>query len=285
MPEKLFKSSLFILFRFKGYLVQRLYKDLIAVAVPATVICIIHYAMIHYFDYKNGLGTENFALPGLMGAALGILLVFRNNTAYDRWWEGRKVLGALVNTSRNFALQASGILPNNKELGDTMRLIAAFPFTLKEHLRQGVILEEIDFIDEECFEKVKRFKHKPNAIVAQIVERRTAKVLWPIITSHVAQGSLIKSDEAQVYKKAVNLGFCHETCCHKKEFVSPTGIHTNTIENVWSNLKAKMKQVRGSQGDNMISLRLDEYLYRYNRKLEGDFFELFVADIRNFYPV
>ena len=39
----------------------------------------------------------------LIGIALGIFLGFRNNAAYDRYWEGRKLWGSLVNTSRSFS--------------------------------------------------------------------------------------------------------------------------------------------------------------------------------------
>ena len=41
-------------------------------------------------------------LHTLLGFAISMLLVFRTNTAYDRWWEGRKLWGSLVNNSRNF---------------------------------------------------------------------------------------------------------------------------------------------------------------------------------------
>lgn len=51
-----------------------------------------------------------FAIPGLpltvLGAAIGIFVSFRTNSCYDRWWEGRKLWGQLVNTSRLFASQA-----------------------------------------------------------------------------------------------------------------------------------------------------------------------------------
>ena len=44
-------------------------------------------------------------LGWLLGFAISMLLVFRTNTAYDRWWEGRKLWGALVNTSRNLRFE------------------------------------------------------------------------------------------------------------------------------------------------------------------------------------
>ena len=47
----------------------------------------------------------------LLGFAISMLLVFRTNTAYDRWWEGRKLWGNLVNSSRNLAIKLSSFLP------------------------------------------------------------------------------------------------------------------------------------------------------------------------------
>lgn len=55
-------------------------------------------------------GVTAIALPtlplGMMAAALSIFLAFRNNSAYDRWWEARSLWGSLVNTARTFARQA-----------------------------------------------------------------------------------------------------------------------------------------------------------------------------------
>jgi len=58
-----------------------------------------------------------FALPGVpvtvLGSAIGIFVSFRTNSAYDRWWEGRKLWGQLVNTSRHFASQVIAYLPES----------------------------------------------------------------------------------------------------------------------------------------------------------------------------
>jgi putative membrane protein len=58
-----------------------------------------------------GAGIKNVAIPvttvGPLGAALAIFLAFRNSSAYDRWWEARKLWGRLVNESRNFARQVT----------------------------------------------------------------------------------------------------------------------------------------------------------------------------------
>ena len=47
----------------------------------------------------------------LLGFVISFLLVFRTNTAYERWWEGRKLWGGLVNSSRNLAMKLSTMLP------------------------------------------------------------------------------------------------------------------------------------------------------------------------------
>ncbi|WP_223642146.1 bestrophin family protein [Corallococcus sp. EGB] len=52
------------------------------------------------------------ALPvSLLAAALGVLLAFRNNSAYERWWEARTIWGGLVNASRTLARQVLTFLP------------------------------------------------------------------------------------------------------------------------------------------------------------------------------
>lgn len=54
----------------------------------------------------------------LVGAALGLLLVFRTNTSYDRYWEGRKLLGGSVNRLRDLLRQVAGSVSG--EVGQTL---------------------------------------------------------------------------------------------------------------------------------------------------------------------
>jgi putative membrane protein len=57
------------------------------------------------------LGWQFIVVPivplSIVGAALGIFVSFRTNSAYDRWWEGRKLWGRLINSSRMFATQVT----------------------------------------------------------------------------------------------------------------------------------------------------------------------------------
>jgi putative membrane protein len=76
------------------------------------------------------------AAAGLNALILGVLLGFRNAQAYDRWWEGRKLWGALVNDCRNLAAKAAalpGLAPADRAA--LRGLIAGFPPALARHLR------------------------------------------------------------------------------------------------------------------------------------------------------
>ena len=73
----------------------------------------------------------------LLGFVISLLLVFRTNTAYDRWWEGRKQWGALVNVSRNFAFKIISFIPES-DVALRDRLLnadACYADVLRGHLR------------------------------------------------------------------------------------------------------------------------------------------------------
>lgn len=72
----------------------------------------------------------------ILGIILGLLLVFRTNTAYDRWWEGRRLWGQLVNVSRGLSHQLEAMLPAaSPSRTEWNRLIGEFPTLLAAHLR------------------------------------------------------------------------------------------------------------------------------------------------------
>ncbi len=73
----------------------------------------------------------------LLGFAISMLLVFRTNTAYDRWWEGRKLWGSLVNNSRNLAIKLNAFLPEDDQTNRKFfkQLLSLFPFELMSHLQ------------------------------------------------------------------------------------------------------------------------------------------------------
>jgi len=79
------------------------------------------------------------AFLSILGIILGLLLVFRTNTAYDRWWEGRRLWGQLVNLSRGLARQLATRLASPAEADRRKRyaaLLTQFPGALAIHLRR-----------------------------------------------------------------------------------------------------------------------------------------------------
>ncbi len=72
----------------------------------------VNWLEIKYLKLSDSSYVKNTTLMhNLLGFAISMLLVFRTNTAYDRWWEGRKLWGSLVNNSRNLAVKLEVILP------------------------------------------------------------------------------------------------------------------------------------------------------------------------------
>jgi putative membrane protein len=84
-------------------------------------------------------------LPNYLTLVLGGLLVFRTNTAYDRWWEGRKLWGQLVNDCRNLAIKVqSCVRAGQHEKQLFARKLISFCYALKDHLRGDVRLQDLD---------------------------------------------------------------------------------------------------------------------------------------------
>jgi len=139
------------------------------------------YVIESYFGLKwEGTVTVH----SLLGIVLGLFLVFRTNTAYDRWWEGRTVWGALVNNTRNLAIKLHAYLPESDiENRDFFaRMIANYPYALKEHLRAGVVREEMEMSDTMADTMMSK-EHPPNFIAREIFEKTNA-----LYTSKVISG-------------------------------------------------------------------------------------------------
>jgi ion channel-forming bestrophin family protein len=106
-----------------------------------TMLVVVCYSLgVVYFNegYPKFHLSETKEALSLASIAIGLVFAFRTNSAYDRWWEGRKLWGQLVNETRNLAIKISLYLDLSVEERDVfVRLLAAFPLSLKEHLREG----------------------------------------------------------------------------------------------------------------------------------------------------
>jgi putative membrane protein len=121
--------------------VRKLLPVLIGVGVYSFII--VH--ILELFDLSENPHLKNLSLMHtLLSFVISMLLVFRTNTAYDRWWEGRKLWGGLVNNCRNMALKLDQLLDTDQvEARQFFRaMIPNFAFALKNHLRQHAIEKE-----------------------------------------------------------------------------------------------------------------------------------------------
>jgi len=160
-------NKFLLLIAFKGTLIKKLLGGMLPIAIITATFCFLH---LKYQIINIHLSA---ALPGYMGAALGLLLVFRNNTAYERWWEARKEIGSLVNTSRNLAINLNSLLHTHNEEKETIsKLLIAFVIAIKSHLRKGVKNEEIaHLIEKEDMEMISHAANKPSLIMNCIGQR------------------------------------------------------------------------------------------------------------------
>src|SRR4051812_43175294 len=116
----------------------------------------------------------------LLGAALGILLGFRTNSAYDRWWEARKLWGSLVNSSRSLARQAISFIqaPSTDQQDQAQdyarRLVyhqIAFVHALRLALRKQEPWEELSrVLDTPTISALRRDMNAPAAILQKMGE-------------------------------------------------------------------------------------------------------------------
>lgn len=112
--------------------IDRLWKYLIAAAIYSTGVYTYHY----FFDPQDEKGQAARLVEIAISTVLfGWLMQFRASTAYDRWWEGRKLWGQLVNASRNIALKSRHLVQLPFEEADQLgKLLVEFAERLKERL-------------------------------------------------------------------------------------------------------------------------------------------------------
>ncbi len=99
----------------------------------------------------------------------------------------------------------------------------------------------------------------------RLVPMRDANTLMPIITQHIAPGSIIVSDRWRAYAGIPRLGiYQYESVDHSRHFRDPvTGANTNSIEGYWNRTKRKFKQMIGfCGGPGVLASYLDERMWR-----------------------
>jgi putative membrane protein len=130
---------------------------------------IIGYAEIEIWKLAENSYVKNITIMhGMLGFVISLLLVFRTNTAYDRWWEGRKLWGSLVNNSRNFAIKLSAILDDQSDKVFFRKIIPSYANVLYKHLKNEDTAKQL-FEDLDL--EIDHHKHKPNQVAKLMFQK------------------------------------------------------------------------------------------------------------------
>lgn len=161
------KSWLKLIFALhKSDTLRMLWKELLYMGGFTLLLC---YLVMTYLP-DDAVLEKLISVYSVVGFVISLLLVFRTNTAYDRWWEGRKKWGAFVNDTRNFATKLSAIDLADDDRKFFKRMIPNFIIASKEHLREGVLFDELNLTPDEL-KWLKTKAHAPASMVALMQKR------------------------------------------------------------------------------------------------------------------
>ncbi len=129
----------------------------------------IAYLEIEYWKLSETSHVKNLnIMHTTVGFVLSLLLAYRTNTAYDRWWEGRKQWGSLVNNSRNLALKLSAYLSDENDRNFYRKVIPAYASVLSKHLLNEdvskMLFEGLDL-------EIDHHKHRPNQVAKMLFQK------------------------------------------------------------------------------------------------------------------
>jgi len=151
------------------------------------------------FDYKISLNPAPFTIIGI---ALAIFLGFRNNASYDRFWEGRKLWGALLIDARSLVRQAltmSGLPPESERVAYFIRLLIAFTYALKHQLRRTNPAPDLErLLPPDLAKAVQQAKFKPIRLLSEMglwVQRLKTEGYLDSITQAAIDQNLNKLSE------------------------------------------------------------------------------------------
>ncbi|SFS30553.1 putative membrane protein [Sphingobacterium wenxiniae] len=153
------------------YMLSKVKREVILVAIVGLI--------FNAFTYFLGdrLPDMPLGVPAFLGTAISVLLSFKMSQSYERWWEARKIWGAIVNDSRSLVIQLQSYL--DAGYTDTIRYVAykqiAWCYALGDSLRGlNPLARQLDFTSEEL-KNLSLHKNVPLAIT-QMQSQRINKV-------------------------------------------------------------------------------------------------------------
>jgi len=149
-----------------SYVFGKIKKEVLLVAVYAIAIYCIH----QYYNFKDV--SIPLTVPTILGTIISLLLAFRSNQAYDRWWEARILWGAIVNDCRTFARQVLTFVDSSHD-GEQKRALKeriirrqmAWCYSLSCHLRGQNAKENLEaYLTDDDVKNLKKMDNVPLAI-------------------------------------------------------------------------------------------------------------------------
>ncbi len=167
-----------IVFRLHGSVLPKLLGRVISVALIGVAALELHRRI----NFKLAPVAHT-----MVGVALGLLLVFRTNASFDRWWEGRKLVGAMVNRARDLSRQSAHMIDGDdgSERSELRRMIAGFFALTRQHLRGERDLSPVEAVlGPELRAAMEPAQHRPAVMLSWISGRLCALARAGRLTEH-----------------------------------------------------------------------------------------------------
>lgn len=155
--------------RLQGSVTSRVVPHVLAFGLIAGAICVLAYLGERQYGIRVQLEVAPFEFAG---AALALLMILRTNAGYDRWWEGRKLWGGIVNQSRNIAISALAYGPDDPAWRRRfIQWTASFPHVARASLRGDPLSPEVaGLVGPADADRIAAAAHMPSHVALQLAE-------------------------------------------------------------------------------------------------------------------
>jgi len=161
-----------LLFQLRGTILEDIKWRLAIVLIHAVVVTLVYEL---FTTDGHWLSITPFSLMGLV---LSIFLGFRNNTSYDRFWEGRKLWGGVVNTSRTITRRILTLIDqeDSQRTHRHVHIVAAYVHLLRQHLRGQWEPKEVQhLLNPEDIQFLEKEGNRPIALLQRLGDRIRAE--------------------------------------------------------------------------------------------------------------
>jgi ion channel-forming bestrophin family protein len=144
------------------FILNKIKFEIIYVLVIATI--------VYYFTqkFKSVIPEMPLSIPAFLGTAISVILSFKLNQSYDRWWEARKIWGSIVNDSRSFVLQLQSFVNKGNEntVKEMVHRHIAWCYSLGQSLRGLNATENLQkYISSDELTAISNHNNKPLALL------------------------------------------------------------------------------------------------------------------------